>query len=178
MCTASSSIDNRTTNNHRFVFHCGVVCAYERLFLPEEPYSLDIVALPSQCDLRPSRTNLQSEHGDQLLLEAEQPLTPDLVNTALYPRGYLPTPPPDEGATQNLLSTVSTPSLDVRAPAFMEQSISSPLRVRIPNADRDYFSHSASDYLSSGDIVYWHHLARHGEIPACCDNAKARGQPA
>lgn len=184
MCTASSSVDNRTTNNHRFVFHCGVVRAHERLYLSEEPYSLDVLPPNLQPMLVYSRSGQTASvaHGDQRDYEM---INPSLVRTEISDRGYLPTPPPDDTTAQSPLSAMSTPSLDAQVPAVTSTSISSPLVVRISsrpsNNERDYFSRStvkSPQHLTSGDVVYWHHLSRNGEIPACCDNGKARGSAA
>lgn len=178
MCTASSSVDNRTTNNHRFVFHCGVVCAYERLYLPEEPYNLDVL-VPLQSS---EPTDLHAVWGGTIVQRERDILSDPLPMNATLSRSYLPTPPPDELVSLPSASAVSTPSLDAQVPALLDQSISSPLVVRIPSRTStmniDYFARSASgslNHINPGDVLYWHHLTRHGEIPACCDNSKARG---
>jgi hypothetical protein len=172
MCTSSSSADNRTTNNHRFVFHCGVVRAYERLFRSQEPYCLDVLPQPQDG---------MDHHSNPLQPNLLSIVSPRDLN--LQPRIHLPTPPPDDlqPVTQ---PAISTPSLGVQNPATSEQQISSPIVVRIPSntspIHNDYFSRlfSEAGVLKAGDVVYWHHLARNGEIPACCDHISTRGMPA
>jgi len=174
MCTSSSSADNRTTNNHRFVFHCGVVRAYERLYLTEEPHSLDV--LP-QLEIK-ADTNLETRPLDLLPVFS-------MRDPSFRPRVHLPTPPPDDELSLPMTqSTVSTASPDTQLPSTAEQRISSPIIVRIPSnaplTGSDYFTRFLPEttHIKAGDVVYWHHLARNGEIPACCDDTRARGKAA
>jgi len=175
MCTSSSSADSRTTNNHRFVFHCGVVRAFERLYLTEEPFCLDVLPQPEP--------KVEAEH---IIQQPHSLLSPSTRDPGFSSRVHLPTPPPDDDLSLPVTQTqsaVSTPSLDAQVPGTVDQQISSPIVVRIPGdapASRDYFTRflSGPTCLKAGDVVHWHHLAKNGEIPACCDDTRARGKPA
>lgn len=66
-------------------------------------------------------------------------------------------------------SAGSTPSRDSSPPPLIHQF--SPLG--LPSEQKEQLPPRK---LSAGDLLHWHHLARHGEIPGVEDDERARGE--
>lgn len=185
---------NRATNGHRFVFHSAEVNASERHYIPDEPGINPEESIPVQCN--PSRTMppLFAEHASS---NSPQP------SSQILPAS---TPLPSPSSTQSgLLDNDEPPSLvssssslssmdELNLPRLLNPSN---LRTRVhispppplypnPPAAAPFIvaSHGQKEEvvekrkLRAGDLVYWHHLTRGGEIPGVCEDARARvGRP-
>lgn len=190
LCTASTTVSNRTTNNHRFVFHTGVVRAFERLHIADDPQVKDQEICQSATSYFFTRATSDFSMPpythypyDGFVRETRSSTAASLVG---FPdRQALPTPPPDEEPRPVRVSP--SPGSGSAGESPNAYSISSPrvTRQSIPNlvptfpASRSMaLDHMQSSYPKVGEPLYWHHLLRHGEIPACENISEARGLPA
>ncbi|KAE9411352.1 hypothetical protein BT96DRAFT_961284 [Gymnopus androsaceus JB14] len=144
-CTSSISASNRTTNGHRFVFHSSEVVGTERHYVPGEPGVIPFESVPVAVSPPPHDSRIQ--YRDVYLPHAHTP-----------PIEYLPTPPLDVADLSPVSSSSSSP--------IAVNSLSSPYS----NAHHHHVEHP----LKAGDILFWHHLMRHGEIPGVSDDPRAR----
>ncbi|KIK67301.1 hypothetical protein GYMLUDRAFT_37385 [Collybiopsis luxurians FD-317 M1] len=178
-CTSSISANNRATNGHRFVFHSSEVVGSERHYVPDEPgvVPFEPVPLPVSPPFPPPASHSQySSFHD-----------------------YLPTPPPDVTDLSPVSSSspspvaVNSPHSDSQGLGFSESFSPPPMSSyeRSPSPSLDSSSppplvstNSAFSFgmpaemieqpLQGGDLLFWHHLVRHGEIPGVSDDPRAR----
>ncbi|PFH50919.1 hypothetical protein AMATHDRAFT_75307 [Amanita thiersii Skay4041] len=157
-CTSSITATNRVTNGHRFVFHSNEVAGTERHYVPDEPGVIP--------------------YDPPLLLDEE-------VTTTNPPTQHLPF----SG------HTVMAHSLELNAATVLQRDRMEPLQLQVSislqiphftfKGDLEYTTPvlpesriitqpRASRKLKAGDLLFWHHLSRHGEIPGVSDNASAR----
>ncbi|KDQ53576.1 hypothetical protein JAAARDRAFT_197380 [Jaapia argillacea MUCL 33604] len=178
-CTASTSSSNRSTNGHRFVFHSSEIRGSERHYIPDEPgvypyhpsahdqqqQNRDVPSL--QAVIVPVVGTLPADHGmtGRRGSRNSNPIVGSLG-------GQIPTPPPEEGLDR--ASEPSSPSLS--SSSSSDESIPSLVSV-------DTFSVPSMDVeeievpLKEGEVVYWHHLVRNGEIPGVREDPRARLAP-
>ena len=172
------SASNRSTNGHRFVFHSFEISASERHYVAGEagviPYHPPPPPLCPAVRMMPSYPSSISINGPPIRL----------THTGEYPysqseqySGYLPPPPVemDERDSDEWSVRTSSPPIPsfstVRSPA-PARTISPPhLPQRLTPPPR---SPSPVVKLRAGDILYWHHLSRHGEIPGVREDPRAR----
>ena len=170
-CTSSMSSGNRSTNGHRFVFHSFEVTASERHYVAGEPGVIPFHPPPPPlCPavrLMPSPTYPSpiSINGPPIRLPH---------SGEYYPGQYIENPPSpavdiDSYEWGIRASSPSTPSFGpARSPA--------PVRTPPPQIHQPTPSRSPSPVmkLMAGDMLYWHHLSRHGEIPGVQEDHRAR----
>ncbi|KAF7321670.1 hypothetical protein MKEN_00688400 [Mycena kentingensis (nom. inval.)] len=197
-CTSSIS-SNRSTNGHRFVYHSGEVTGQERYYVQDEqgivpqhpppasalhnyyyrppPFSLDhsqAMAAASRPGYLPTAP-LDSEDVSTSTPDSPSPSAASVTSSVARESTRLLADYPSQLLSANRI----VPSY-VRAasPALSDSSTSSlpPLiqpsppfglpteRVEVPYVPP----------LTAGDVLYWHHLDRHGEIGAVVDDARAR----
>jgi len=193
-CTSSISATNRATNGHRFVFHSSEVVGTERYYIldepgviPYEPTGATTSSSSAALDL-PLSPSAREIHG---------PLPQSYAVNNSPSLEPIPTPPLEQA--NPLLS-----SSDSSAPPYFSysrpyESRSSNRRV-YPSATASYpdssppllvnaaypnMSSSAlpdqkdlpiSRALKPGDVLFWHHLKRCGEIPGVEDDKRARSK--
>lgn len=176
------SASNRSTNGHRFVFHSFEVSASERHYVAGEagviPYHPPPPPLCPAVRVMPSSTYPSS-------ISINGPPV-RLTHTGEYYHsqsgqysGYLPPPPVDmdEGDSDEWSVRTSSPPIPsfspVRSPA-PTRTLSPPHLIHRPTSPPR--SPSPVLKLKAGDMLYWHHLSRHGEIPGVQEDPRARGK--
>lgn len=130
------------------------------------------------------------DYSSPMIEEVDERSSPAYWNASR--NDQLPTPPEDTDESSHASdSDQSTPPLDSRAYPFPSTvpGISSPVARRNASArtNRDIQAHSNEpgavllpalldmSSLQHGDSLFWHHLVRFGEIPACTDHKEGRG---
>ncbi|TEB38413.1 hypothetical protein FA13DRAFT_1786197 [Coprinellus micaceus] len=174
-CTSSISSSNRATNGHRFVFHSSEIVGTERHYVPNEPgvTPYEPIAFIPQPIVAPSQnanpypspprdtpsSPFPPPHVHPFTRPtspSEFPPTPPLEYTYLhYPPVYHPTPGPHS-------SRASTPPGHADSASLGYDHKEQPFTPR---------------KLKAGDILFWHHLTRSGEIPGMHDDERARYGP-
>ncbi|KAL6307853.1 hypothetical protein BKA93DRAFT_22857 [Sparassis latifolia] len=178
-CTSSITASNRATNGHRFVFYSSEVTAGERRYITGERGVL-VHGVPRSY-YRPPQVFLPPRHS---LVMVPPLYTPRSSHT-----DYLPTPPPE--VEHSFRSDASPDTSDVPAP-ISPSPPSDPFPADADTRPPHSTPHSPlvsppasappppapqPQALRAGDVLFWHHLARSGEIPAVVDDARARGVP-
>ncbi|KAG0706083.1 hypothetical protein DFH29DRAFT_980574 [Suillus ampliporus] len=203
-CTSSITANNRATNGHRFVFHSSEIIASERYHIPDEPgvfpieftaplspppltsayptlssvdapvgYRRIVHPFPSQTTPSPTLSHSSSESIPTLISEygdlgsTPHPSSPDpyFFTTSASPRRSprplpLPrSPSPHTSASQSMQS-----SLQHGTREYTSESSGVPVEFQDPPVRK----------LKAGDGLYWHHLAKNGEIPGVQEDPRAR----
>ncbi|KAL1695428.1 hypothetical protein GGG16DRAFT_121651 [Schizophyllum commune] len=186
-CTSSITANNRATNGHRFVFHSMEVVGSERHYVQDEPGVVPYDPIPVHLAL-PAHSFMPQPVSVAIAQRSQT-----LGNHPFPPRPYvlpaepLPTPPleteddfsPPSSASQ---SPVHLSSGDTFHPHPSLRSSPPPAPDTPPPLVDAYTLEPFVEHkelplrrqLKPGDIVHWHHLARHGEIPAVMDDERAR----
>ncbi|KAF5393245.1 hypothetical protein D9757_000680 [Collybiopsis confluens] len=161
-CTSSISVNNRATNGHRFVFHSSEVIGSERYYVPNEPGVIPFESVPVPVPV-PS---------------------PPPPNQFQYPaplHNYLPTPPLDVADLSPVSSSSPSPvaiNSPISSPPPLLSYDASPIdSTSIPGNPAFPYgmpTEMVEQPLRSGDLLFWHHLVRHGEIPGVSDDPRAR----
>lgn len=147
-CTTSVSSTQRHTNGHRFVFHSSEVVGTERVFVPDEPGVIP-------CETVPTQNPFLSI------------LTPPLDIADLSPvSSSLPSPVAIQLPSLGL-STSPQPS-PLSSPEFG----SPPPLIALPQTSLPEAPQCMP--LKPGELVFWHHLIRHGELADVKDDPRAR----
>jgi len=151
-CTSSMTASNRSTNGHRFIFHSTEVVGTERHFVPGEPGV--ILCDPPQNSSTPG----------------------------FYPGWHSQAPaqrrPNGSSREDNIALTIPGELDSSRGSRQLQQARGSGLR-RVETAvstTMDVKESGRPRDLEPGDLLFWHHLSRHGEIPGVADDVRARGQ--
>ncbi|EKM54112.1 uncharacterized protein PHACADRAFT_209933 [Phanerochaete carnosa HHB-10118-sp] len=156
-CTSSITPNNRSTNGHRFVFYSAEIIASERHYVPGEcginvdaqsPDAAPHHPTPATSPPRRSRHASGSPRSQR------------------HVRSSAPVPPPRRRDSSASNSFVEPPS-----PRSDRSSSPPPL---IPLTPPRATHHSRPGRLREGEVVFWHHLARSGEVPAVSDDPRAR----
>ena len=173
------SANNRSTNGHRFVFHSFEVNASERHYVAGEPgvipYQPPPPPLCPAVRMMPSYPSSISINGPPIRLS----------HTGVYHHNQSeqysensPSPPVDmdEGDSDEWSVRTSSPPI----PSFSTVRSPAPTRALSPPHPPQRLtppprSPSPVVKLKAGDILYWHHLSRHGEIPGVREDPRARG---
>jgi len=174
------SASNRATNGHRFVFHSSEICASERHHIVGEPGVTPYHPLPPLC---PPPPHVHPNTGYSVhppIHSSESDYVPD----------QLPTPPADANNDERMfdflvngrsrtssppdsptIGRLSSPSL---SPA---RGYSPPPHVQFASAGFAYRPQTPVFVkMKPGEVLHWHHLTKHGEIPAVEDDERARGR--
>lgn len=158
-CTSSITPNNRSTNGHRFVFYSAEIIASERHYVPDE-----------------SGINAEA----QFTQNAPPPSMPRPSNSPQYtavspgtPRHRRHDSNSDPFQRNSVSSSSSTPrsSVEPSSPSSAASFSSPPPLVPLtpPRSQQHGYSR-----LREGDVVFWHHLVRNGEISAVQDDPRAR----
>lgn len=169
------SAGNRSTNGHRFVFHSFEVAASERHYVAGEPGVIPYH--PPPPPLCPAVRMVPSSTYPSTISINGPPIR--FSHTGEYHPGqseqyseHLPPPPgldSDEWGLRASPSPVSFSS--TRSPALVR----APPPPQIQQPMLPSRSPSPVTKLKAGDMLYWHHLSRHGEIPGVQEHPQARG---
>ncbi|KAJ7072229.1 hypothetical protein C8F01DRAFT_1103042 [Mycena amicta] len=183
-CTSSITTANRSTNGHRFVFHSGEIQSTERHYILDEPGVIVSRQSPAASHTLYYRPPAFSHHSHALAaasrpeylamppLDSEDMSTsaasdPTSPSAASFPFAHdnahvgadYPIHPRPTSPTLSDSSTSSLPPLIQPSPPF-----------GLP-AERVEASFIP---LAAGDVLYWHHLRKHGEIPGVIEDRRAR----
>lgn len=174
------SASNRSTNGHRFVFHSFEVSASERHYVAGEPGVIPyqppppplcpaVRAVPSSA--YPSSVSINGppirlSHADEYHQHQNGQYSEHLPTTLVDA---------DEGSLDEWGIHISSSSMQSFGP------VRSPVPTRIlspPRIPRQTPPRSPSPIikLKAGDMLYWHHLSRHGELPGVQEDPRARGK--
>jgi hypothetical protein len=96
---------------------------------------------------------------------------------AVSPRHPPRSPPPLSSAAPNVSSPMTVPSnFAHRSPLLLAQPTGPPYEPRgMPAEPKDP---QPMHKLRAGDVLFWHHLSRQGEIPGVMEDERARGKDA
>ncbi|KAI5890651.1 uncharacterized protein SCHCODRAFT_02632487 [Schizophyllum commune H4-8] len=186
-CTSSITANNRATNGHRFVFHSMEVVGSERHYVQGEPGVVPYDPIPVHLTMPvhpfiPQPVSVAIAQRNQMPGNHPFPPRPYVI-----PAESLPTPPleteddfsPPSSASQSPVHHSPTEPLhdssSLRSPPPPAPDTPPPL-VDAYTLE-PFVEHKELPprrQLKPGDIVHWHHLARHGEIPAVMDDERAR----
>ncbi|KAF9481539.1 hypothetical protein BDN70DRAFT_930777 [Pholiota conissans] len=204
-CTASISATNRATNGHRFVFHSNEVTGTERRYITDEPGVIpydpplyhDYPAPPFVSrHPRPASPVFRADYLPTPPLEfatpsfvAHSPRAPAYDSAPQYPNfrsRALPSrsPPPLPPLRYAHASPPANPDgdddLDDEDDGYATPSGSPPPPAHF-NSNAYLVDHKEPQYpvpsLKRGDVVFWHHLARTGEISSVAHDERARRPP-
>lgn len=172
------SASNRSTNGHRFVFHSSEVSASERHYIAGEPGVIPYH--PPPPPLCPAVRMMPSSTYPSSVSVNGPPIR--LSHTGEYHQNqsgeyseHLPTPLVDVDESNSDEWSIRTSS------PLMPSFVRSPVPTRTlspPHLPRQTPPRSPSPVikLKAGDMLYWHHLSRHGEIPGVHEDPRARGK--
>ncbi|KAH0827953.1 hypothetical protein J3R83DRAFT_3590 [Lanmaoa asiatica] len=192
-CTSSISATNRATNGHRFVFHSSEIIASERHHIPHEPGVLPVeyptpppppsspppLALAYPAIFHSTDVATHRRPGSSVPSQAFQPLQ---TSSPSPDSDYLPSPqmespdsvPSPAHSSLDLLASVP-PSSPRRSPQPLLQTPfpHNSVHHTLPET-RGTISEPCPRKLKEGDILFWHHLTKHGEIPGIEEDPRAR----
>ncbi|KAF9066161.1 FAM72 protein-domain-containing protein [Rhodocollybia butyracea] len=181
-CTSSISANNRATNGHRFVFHSSEVVGFERHYVSNEPGVIpyDTVSLfsPPQpyremYSAHPQNEYLPTPPLDVMDLSPLSSVSPSPIASNSSSLSYHDVHRPPPGLR---LSGHRSPSPD--SPSGSELSSPPPLMPIHSSFSFGMPAHEQVEQpLREGDVIFWHHLVRHGEIPGVFDDPRARKGP-
>ena len=167
------SASNRSTNGHRFVFHSFEVTASERHYIAGEPGVIPYH--PPPPPLCPAvRMMPSSAYPSPISINGPLiRLSHNPGQSGQYPE-HLPTPPSDADSDQWGARASSPPMLPF-GPTRSSTLVRTPPppQIQQPTPPR---STSPVVKLKEGDILCWHHLTMHGEIPGVQEDPRARGR--
>ena len=149
-------------------------------------YAVERVSSPSRnwAESEPETQFTTSDISSRLY--QAHPQGPDMVERAqrLYeisrngngspvPEGNSASPPPS--VARNNSTIARQRERELHSPLSPSRSVHMPLS---PSASSELY-HAAMQYskfkrLRPGEVVYWHHLSRRGELPGVCDDDRAR----
>ena len=176
-CTSSMSVNSRSTNGHRFVFHSFEVIASERHYIDGEPavipyhppppllcpavHPIPGSTYPSPISINgpPIRFSHVAEHhlGQSGQYSDNSPTPPADMDLDEW-GARVSSPPASFGPTRSPVPMRASPLPQFQRPAPPPRSPSPVMK------------------LKAGDMLYWHHLSRNGEIPGVQEDPRARGK--
>ena len=152
-CTSSVAPNNRSTNGHRFVFYSAEIVASERHHVPGESGIVPQAQAAETADASPAPADLSLQRSQH---------TPPPAR--MLARGHSPRTPNPPAQDSSSLPPPSSPRSDATSsppPLVPITPTRPPAQIAVPP-------------LCEGDVVFWHHLVRSGEIPAVMDDPRAR----
>ncbi|KAG8214018.1 hypothetical protein J3R82DRAFT_10773 [Butyriboletus roseoflavus] len=194
-CTSSISATNRATNGHRFVFHSSEIIPSERHHIPDEPGVLPVeYPTPppppsSPPPLAPAYPYPPVFHSADVVAhrrpDSSMPSQafPPLQTSFLSPGPDHPPSPQMESPDSAFSSAPSSPELLAsvppasprRSPRTLSQTqFPHNLATQTLSEPRGTTPEPSPRKLKAGDVLYWHHLAKHGEIPGVEEDPRAR----
>jgi len=189
-CTSSMSASNRATNGHRFVFHSSEISAGERHYITGESGVLPYHPPPPSC---PPPPHVHPSTGYPVHIPVSLPPI-DLSASNSPPHqsqdsDSLPTPPAETNnerifdfsvdASSRASSPPGSPTLG-RSPSTSPPPLSSRAFSPLSHSQFNVPFRSPTPTLVKmrpGEVLYWHHLTKHGEIPAVNEDERARAKP-
>jgi hypothetical protein len=187
-CTSSMSASNRSTNGHRFVFHSSEIYASERHYIYGEPGVISLYPQPPpSCPAHPQTIypTLSSVSDPPVLVNNPDP-------AQIYYDDHLPTPPADSNYEERQFFFIPDVGNNASSPpgspiANRSLSPSPPLPALLPVGaftppSQIHFSSPMPPppitlaKLKPGEVLYWHHLTKNGEIPGVQLDDRARGR--
>lgn len=177
-CTSSTTANNRTTNGHRFVFYSNGIAASERHHIPDE-LGVDVDArlplpLPVQLPIPGAVPFHRPRYVPANVPARPSPASPRRASWSNSRPNVRSLDPRDAPRAPVSPSSPTSDTLDSPPPL----SPPSPTSPRPPQSPTSPRPPQESERLRAGDIVYWHHLTRSGEIPAVSDDPRARASGA
>ncbi|KAF8842993.1 hypothetical protein BDN67DRAFT_898005 [Paxillus ammoniavirescens] len=192
-CTSSITATNRATNGHRFVFHSNEIIASERHHVPDEPGVFPIERLtpppssppplaPAYSAVYHSAADVPAGHrriGSSIQSQTFSPPPPTLSSS---PGSEYP-PSPQMGPAEFAPSSVSSSPdpfafITSTSPRPLLRSPSPRISAPQPHLSQLGSRSSTPDVfhrkLKAGDVLYWHHLSKNGEIPGVEEDPRAR----
>jgi hypothetical protein len=177
------SASNRSTNGHRFVFHSSEISASERHYITGEPGVVPFHPPPPSCPVQHTRAN--SIHPTVLPTSMSPARLSGSHSDPAY-EDYLSTPP-EEQRFDFFQDDSSRGSSPPGSPTFDRSPSISPSSSGLTPGRRPPTSHMRFSLpllpptptlakLKAGEILYWHHLSKHGEIPGVEEDERARGR--
>ncbi|KIM40193.1 hypothetical protein M413DRAFT_173673 [Hebeloma cylindrosporum] len=203
-CTSSMSASNRATNGHRFVFHSNEVSGTERHYVQDEPgvvpFELPFPTPPNpQYILHPSPHQSTYPLQTQASLSAgpsSPPFRADYLPTPplefASPEFLSPRHRSHDHDPSPQYYRMQSPPTSRFPPVIPARSSHYPLSNRPTSADSltsgsppppfspNFYPADQKEHpltlpsLKPGDVIFWHHLARTGEIPGVNDDERAR----
>lgn len=172
-CTAPTAAHRGSaTNGHRFVFYASDILAQERRYVHGER---GVVPHHPQWHVPFAAMAYSAQSTDVNGMPVARHSALPVAHAALHS-----SEPPSFPSAQGWTAFAGSTSDDRDQPS-LTQSGSRPLPPVLPGSQAytpASYIHmspaSPSDRLHSGDIVYWHNLARSGEIPAVSDDPRSR----
>ncbi|KAJ3820147.1 hypothetical protein F5880DRAFT_1590357 [Lentinula raphanica] len=178
-CTSSISANNRATNGHRFVFHSNEVVGTERYHVPNEPGVIPFETVPLfiSSSLHMRHTIPSPEFSS--LYTPSPPLNGTESSSISSSHSFVINEHPGlshPSPSSNPMSSEYDESLARLSGATLTQtqyspppllSNDSPFALGMPVEQSEI-------PLKGGDPLFWHHLIRHGEIPAVFDDPRSR----
>jgi hypothetical protein len=187
------SASNRATNGHRFVFHSSEICASERHHIAGEPGVVPYHPLPPLCP-PPPHTSPSTAYS----LHAPISLPPIRLSAShsdpqqTRRSDYLPSPPADANDDEQMFDfsvdansrAPSPPASPTLGPLSSNSPPLLPARAFSPSPHIQFANTSITlrsptpvlIKIMPGEVLYWHHLTKHGEIPAVKEDERARGK--
>ncbi|KAF4599773.1 hypothetical protein EYR40_006874 [Pleurotus pulmonarius] len=175
-CTSSITATNRATNGHRFVFHSSEIVGTERHYIEDEPGVIPYDPYIPFVTSQPPSTSTPMRPGHLPPVSPERS-EPSIAYPSPPPSAHESTPSPFRFHSPHASATLENPHTSVPSqfayavppPPFV-MPYNHPGHVSIESKDTP----PPSRKLNAGDVLFWHHLARHGEIPGVMEDKRAR----
>ncbi|KIP08462.1 hypothetical protein PHLGIDRAFT_18909 [Phlebiopsis gigantea 11061_1 CR5-6] len=155
-CTSSVAPNNRSTNGHRFVFYSAEIVASERHHVPGEGGIVPQAQAAETTDMSPAPADLSLQR-------------PQHTPSPTRMRGH-PSRTPNSYSTRRDSPSPTSP----RSPSSPRSDATSSPPPLVPITPTRHPAEAGIPPLREGDVVFWHHLIRSGEIPAVMDDPRAR----
>lgn len=160
-CTSSIIPNNRSTNGHRFVFYSAEIVASERYYIPGECGVRADAQSPSTVPYYPAPATSSPQR-------LRHPVTPQAQRSLRSSGNGQPWSPHRRNRSS------SSSSYELQSPHSDTSSSPPPLEPVSPVHAMHRSLPPEPDPLQEGDVLFWHHLVRSGEIPAVSDDPRAR----
>ncbi|KAF7306148.1 hypothetical protein HMN09_00770100 [Mycena chlorophos] len=178
-CSASISSSSRSTNGHRFVFHSTEIVGTERHYIDQEPGVIAYRPTSNAVYYRRPPFSLDHSHA---LADASRPgylVSPPLDSEVRLPSAMDP-PSPSFASFPDQANSIY-PHRRAASPALSDGSLTSlpPLIQASPppfGLPAERVESPSIPPLAAGDVLYWHHLVKHGEIPSVVEDPRARSR--
>lgn len=175
-CTSSITATNRATNGHRFVFHSSEIVGTERHYIEDEPGVIPYDPYIPFVTSQPPSTSTPIRPGHLPPVSPERS-EPSIAYPSPPPSAHESSPSPFRFHSPHASATLENPHASV--PSQFAYAVPPPPFV-MPYNHPGHVSTESKDTpmpsrkLYAGDVLFWHHLARHGEIPGVMEDKRAR----